>query len=90
MRLTITFNQRDLVVPVDVASDMTVGDLKAYIETESNVAASNQILVYRTQPLDDDSKPLSHYKVEQDEMLVVVERPPAVAAGSSSSGSQPK
>lgn len=69
-----------------MAADMTVGDLKAYIETESNVSATSQIVVYRTQPLDDDSKPLSHYNIEEDDMLVVVERPSAVGSGSGSGG----
>jgi DNA damage-inducible protein 1 len=72
MKLAITFDISDNVVPIEVSDEMTLGDLKAYIEIESGIAAQIQVLVHKNQPLQGDESSLSTWNFEDDDMIMVV------------------
>ena len=86
MLLTISFQHNDTVLSVDVSSDMTLGDLKAYIEAESSVPVAQQILIYKTSLMANDSLPLSNWNIAENDLLVLAVQPSQNTASESGSG----
>lgn len=74
MRLTITYADTENVHVIDVANDMSVQDLKAYIEVESTIPASNQLLLYNRRPLESDSATLAECSLQSDDFVLVVQK----------------
>ena len=68
----------------DVGPEMTIADLKGYIESETNIQAAAQRIYYGNRELIDDSKTLRQCGMIDDSMLgVQVRTPPAPSGGSS-------
>lgn len=63
-----------MVHAIDVADDMSVLDLGAYIAVESGIEIANQVIVYHNQPLDTPSKSLIDYGIKDQDFLVVVQK----------------
>lgn len=65
--------QQDLLT-IDVGSDMTIGDLKAVIEGDSQIPSDTQILYHNGQELQDNSRSLGQANIKQDDMLGLLVR----------------
>lgn len=72
MQLTISFQDSDTVLTVDVAPDMATGDLKAYIEAESGISPERQILVHNSKPIDQDGS-LESRGISDGDMIVLID-----------------
>ena len=67
----------------DVGPEMTIADLKGYIESETNISTTAQRVYYGNQELVDDSKTLQQCGMTHDSMLgVQVRNPQAPSEGS--------
>ena len=67
----------------DVGPEMTIADLKGYIESETNISTAAQRIYFGNQELVDDSKTLQQYGMTDDSMLgVQVRNPQAPSEGS--------
>lgn len=56
MNLTVTFTDSDVVVGIEVSSDMTVADLRAYTLSEAGFPAdSSRMVFFRNRPLAENS-----------------------------------
>ena len=68
----------------DVGPEMTIADLKGYIESETNISTAAQRIYYSNRELVDDSKTLRQCGMTEDSMLgVQVRNPQAPSDGSS-------
>ena len=67
--------QQDLLT-LDVSPGMTIGDLKAVIESDSGVPAQAQVLYFNGQELQDASISLEQANIKQDEMLGLLVQSP--------------
>ena len=91
-QLTISINTIDApqvtleqdFLTADVGPEMTIADLKGYIESETNISTAAQRIYYDNQELVDDSKTLRQCGMTGDSMLgVQVRNPQAPSVGSS-------
>lgn len=74
--------EQDFLTP-DVGPDMTVADLKSYIESETNIKTGALRIYYGNQELVDDAKTLQQCGMSDDSMLgVQVRNPQAPSVGS--------
>uniref|UniRef100_A0A060T043 DNA damage-inducible protein 1 n=1 Tax=Blastobotrys adeninivorans TaxID=409370 RepID=A0A060T043_BLAAD len=94
MQLTISFQDSDTVLTVDVAPDMATGDLKAYIEAESGIPPERQILVHSSKPIDQEGS-LESRGIADGDMIVLIDSnnmqrpqdaPQSAGTGTSSNG----
>ena len=60
---------------LEVGSDMTVSDLKAVIEGDTNVPPPAQMLHFNGQPLSDPSKTLRNLGINENDMLSMMTMP---------------
>lgn len=89
MQITISITapegtlDQDLLT-IDVGPDMTIADLKAYIQSDTNVPPAMQSLYHNGQELRDGSKTLTHCQVKENDMLAMLvqsSRVPTAGAG---------
>ena len=60
------------LLTIDVGPDMTIADLKAYIQSDTNVPPAVQSLYHNGQELRDGTKTLSHCQVKENDMLAML------------------
>ncbi|KAL8662893.1 MAG: hypothetical protein Q9202_004315 [Teloschistes flavicans] len=88
MQITISITappgavEQDLLT-IDVGPEMTIGDLKAVIESDSRVLSQAQVLYHNGQELLDNSMSLEQANIKQDDMLGLLVRNPRSHASSS-------
>jgi DNA damage-inducible protein 1 len=73
MRLVVTFNHNDDVISIDVSDEMTVADLKAYIDTEAG--SPTGVLFHNGKPMNGDDKELKEWGLQDDDMIIVFPPP---------------
>jgi len=71
MQLTVVIYRQggEEFLQVDVGSDMTLADIKAVIQADSNVRPDRQQLFYNQQPLTDDTKTLTELSIGNGDMI---------------------
>lgn len=69
MNLTITFAESDVVLAVDVASDMTVGDLCVYAEEEAGYKSNASSRLYFNEKALNESSTLEEAGLHDDDMV---------------------
>lgn len=72
------------LLTVDVGPDMTVADLKAVIQSDTNVAPAVQSLYHNGIELLDDLKTLGQSQIKGDDMLAMLVRSPQASSGGGS------
>lgn len=91
MQITISINTIDApqvtleqdFLTADVGPEMTIADLKGYIESETNISTAAQRIYYDNRELVEDSRTLQQCGMIDDSMLgVQVRNPQAPSAGS--------
>ena len=63
---------------------MTIGDLKAVIQSDTTIAPPTQILYHNGRELSNDSQTLSQCQIKEDDMLALLVRSPRGLRGGSS------
>lgn len=71
MKLTITNMATNDILAIDFPSSLTIEDLKAYIEVETNIATSSQILIHNSKSLVDAKKTLEDVGIKDDDLIVL-------------------
>jgi len=75
------------ILTIDVGPDMTIADLKAYIQSDTNVDPAAQGLFHNGQELRDDMRTLQQCQIKEKDMLgMLVRSPRAQAAGARAAG----
>lgn len=67
---------------------MTIGDLKAYIRSDTNVDPNAQSLYYNGQELRDDTKTLQQCQIKEKDMLGLLVRVPRAQPGGARAAGQ--
>ncbi|CAF9913629.1 MAG: DNA damage-inducible protein 1 [Heterodermia speciosa] len=67
--------EQDLLV-IDVGPDMTIADLKAVVQSDTNVPTSTQAIYHNGRELRDERQTLEQCQVKQDDMLEMLVRGP--------------
>ena len=91
MQVTVTTLTTGKVFSLDIPEDLELENFKAFCEAESNIPASDIIIIFNGVPLKDMKKPIKDYGIKDHDM-VVLERLKAVPTSNpiaSSSGSVP-
>lgn len=73
------YNTEQELLTIDVGPDMTVDDLKGYIESEIRVKPANQRIYYNGQELVDASRTLEQCQIIEDSMLGLQVRIPTAS-----------
>ena len=85
LTVNIVQNDREDVVMVDVAPDMTLGNLKAVLESETNIPTAKQTLFFNNRPLPDEWRTVSGVGIRENDMITVTELPPPSTASAQQS-----
>ena len=70
MQVTVTTLSGD-VFPLEVPDDLELENFKAFCEAESQIQASQMIIIFNGRPLLDDKKPLKDYGIKNGDMVVM-------------------
>lgn len=98
MRLTLSCQHNDSVGPVDVSPDMTLADFKAYVEAETGIEPSQQVLLHNGQPMMEgpgraETNALSTWQLEENDMIVLIPKNAldqgGFSGGNAASGTNP-
>ena len=65
------------LLSLDVGPDMTTADLKAVIQSDSNIPQTQQVLYYNGQHLADDTKTLGQMQLKEGDMLAMLVQAPS-------------
>ena len=71
---------RDLLT-IDVGPDMTIADLKAVIQSDTNIAPPAQILYHNGRELSGDLQTLGQCQIREDDMVALLVRSPQGSSG---------
>ena len=88
MQVTVTTLTTGKVFSLDIPEDLELENFKAFCEAESNIPASDIIIIYNGTPLTDAKKSIKDYGIKDHDMVVLersspVNRPnPAQQSGS--------
>lgn len=78
MKLTVTTSD-DNIFTIDVASDMELENFMALCEVESGVPMAQILLTHDGRPLDDTSKAIAAYGINDGDVLLLIKKPTATA-----------
>ena len=79
MQVTVTNLATGKVFSLDIPEDLELENFKAFCEAESNIPASDIVIIYNGVALTDIKKPIKDYGIKDHDM-VVLERSKPVAA----------
>lgn len=91
MQLTISNEQNNQLISVDVSSSMNFEDFKAYLNAESDIEPSDQIIILNSKTLTGDANSLEQLGVKNDDFLILKKKSasaPSTAPSSSSTAPQ--
>lgn len=70
MQITVTTDDGG-IFPLDVSGDLTVRDLKALLEVEAGMSASQMLLIHNMAPMLDEQKALETYGVQEGDIIII-------------------
>ncbi|KAK9471170.1 Ddi1p [Dipodascopsis tothii] len=76
MHLIVTSEASEDIYTLEVSSDMSLSDLKAFIEAETGVVPTAQVLFHKATMLTDDDKKLSDFGMDDYDMIMLRAVPP--------------
>lgn len=88
MKLVVTVENTDTILNVDVSDEMTLADLKAYIEAETDIKADDQILSHNSKELNVLESSLVQLGLSDDELLVLKKKPSPLSNNSANDDQQ--
>ena len=71
MQITVTTLSTGKVFSLDIPEDLELENFKAFCEAESNIPASDIIIIYNGVPLTDVKKPIKDYGIKDHDMVVL-------------------
>ena len=77
--------EQDLL-SLEVGPDMTTADLKAVIQSDTNIPQARQVLYYNGQHLTDDTKTLGQIRLKEGDMLAMLVQAPSAQGPSRRAG----
>ena len=78
MKITVT-QEEGGVYPLDVNGELTLQDLKALLEMETGVEASEMLLIHNMAPMTEELKMLADYDVQEGDIIMVTQQTGAVS-----------
>lgn len=74
MKLTISNSNNGDILAIDFPSSLTIEDLKAYLEVETNIPPSSQTLIHNSKALVDSKKTLEESGIQDDDLIALSQR----------------
>ena len=78
MKITVT-QEEGGVYPLDVSEELTLQDLKALLEMETGIEASEMLLIHNMAPMTEEFKMLADYDVQEGDIIMVTQHTGAVS-----------
>ena len=78
MKITVT-QEEGGVYPLDVNGELTLQDLKALLEMETGVEASEMLLIHNMAPMTEEFKMLADYDVQEGDIIMITQHTGAVS-----------
>ena len=78
MKITVT-QEEGGVYPLDVNGELTLQDLKALLEMETGIEASEMLLIHNMAPMTEELKMLADYDVQEGDIIMVTQHTGAVS-----------
>ena len=76
MQVTVTTLTTGKVFSLDIPEDLELENFKAFCEAESNIPASDIVIIFNGAPLTDNKKPIKDYGVKDHDMVVLERNKP--------------
>lgn len=76
MQITVT-TESGGVFPLEVSLELTLQDLKAILEIEAAMSASQMLLLHNMAPMTEESRSLGDYHVEEGDIIMLTTPPPS-------------
>lgn len=74
MKITITNQANGDILSIDFPGSLTLEDFKAYIEVETNIPTSSQILIHNSKSLVEAKKTLEELGIQDDDLIALETR----------------
>ncbi|KAK9469036.1 hypothetical protein V1512DRAFT_70953 [Lipomyces arxii] len=78
MQLIVTLESSEDIYTLDVASSMTLDDLRAVVEAETNVPTDRQVLFYKAAILEGNERELQTFGMEDYDMIMLRVQQPSI------------
>ena len=70
MQITVT-TETGNILPFDVNLELTLQDLKALLEDEVAMSASQMVLIHNMDPMNEDGRSLKDYNIQEGDVIIV-------------------
>lgn len=74
VKITASVEQTDQFFPIDISTDLSLLDLKAYLSAECDIDPADQVLILNSVELKGDEKTLADLEIKDDELLIIRDR----------------
>lgn len=71
MKITVSNEQNNLIISVDVSQSMTLEDFKAYLQAETDIEPEEQILVCNSKSVSGDKQTLDQLGLKDDDLVIL-------------------
>ncbi len=71
VKLTASVEDKDQFFPIDISTELTLLDFKAYLSAECDIDPSDQVLILNSVELKGDDKTLADLGVNDNELLII-------------------
>lgn len=89
MKITVSSEFDGQVFGIDIPNELTLQDFKAYVEAETGIPVSDQVLIHNSKTLQNDEQTLSALGIEEDDLVILNKREAQAQAVPSSSTVEP-
>lgn len=77
MQITVTTEEGSVCFPLEVSLELTLLDLKAILEIEIAMSASQMVLLHNSRPMTEEEKKLGDYQVQDGDVIVLASPSPS-------------
>lgn len=82
MKLTVSNEVTSQIISIDVPESLTLQDLRAYIEAETDIEESRQLLIHNLKTLQGKNETLNELKIENDDIIILKQKTASVPSAS--------
>lgn len=72
MKLTISNEESNLIISIDIPESLSLQDFKAYLEAETDISSEHQILRFNGHTINEAEKSLKDFGIGDDDLLVLL------------------
>lgn len=87
MKLTISNEESNLIISIDIPDSLSLQDFKAYLEAETSISPELQILRFNGHTINEPEKSLKDFGIGNDDLIVLLKLSTASTAPTASAAS---